>query len=300
MRLKLSAPSLLPGLIEDLDICMIKQPKRLLRRPNNIEELADSIRKKGLLQPIIVRTRPDNQEISFEIVAGTRRYLACKSLGRKKITCHVVELDDREAFEISLVENVQRHTFSPIEEAQAFKTYITDYGWGGVSELAKVIGKSQEYVSKRIKLLELPEEMQNEIIRHRIKPSIGEELAYIKNKETQSKLAKMISERHVTVKQLRHEIVSAASQELIVDNNAMDFQEAYRRAVTAYDKVIIALKLTLRRINDIIESIEEADWLINGSLLQQKSIISSQIDSLLKEKRKYLKLVCTRRSLLVC
>src|SRR5215211_3785625 len=239
MRLKLSAPSLLSGLIEDLDICTIKQPKRLLRRPNNIEELADSIRKKGLLQPIIVRTRPDNQEISFEIVAGTRRYLACKSLGRKKITCHVIELDDREAFEISLVENVQRHTFSPIEEAQAFKTYITDYGWGGVSELAKVIGKRQENVS-------------------------------------------------------------TASQELIVDNNAMDFQEAYRRAVTAYDKVIIALKLTLRRINDIIESIEEADWLINGSLLQQRSIISSQIDSLLKEKRKYLKLVCTRRSLLLC
>ena len=102
------------------------------------------------------------------------------------------------------------------------------------------------------------------------------------------------------MKQLRHE-VAAASQELEIDKNtAMDFRKAYKRTATAYDKAIIALKLTLRRINDIIESIEEEDWLINGSLLQQRTIISSQIDSLLRDKRKHSKLACTRRPLLVC
>jgi hypothetical protein len=138
--------------------------------------------------------------------------------------------------------------------------------------------------------------MQNEIIRHRIKASIGEELAYIKDKDTQSRLAKLVSERHVTVKQLRHEI-SMASQELEIDNGAMNFQQSFNRSVIAYDKAIIALKLTLRRINNIIESVEDVHWLINSSLLQQRGIISSQIDSLLREKRKYSKLAHTHGDL---
>jgi ParB family transcriptional regulator, chromosome partitioning protein len=169
-----------------------------------------------------------------------------------------------------------------------------------VSELAKVIGKSQEYVSKRIKLLELPKELQNEIIRYRIKASIGEELAYVKDKKTRSKLARMISKRHVTVKQLRHEISLAASPEVGTDNYTMDFQQSFNSSIAACDKAIIALKLALWRINNILESIEDIHWLINDSLLQQRATISSQIDSLLKEKRKYSKLACTRRPLLVC
>jgi hypothetical protein len=70
-----------------------------------------------------------------------------------------VELDDKETFEISLIENVQRQTLSPIEEAQAFKIYVTDYGWGGVSDLSTRIGKSASYITKRIKLLDLPKDV---------------------------------------------------------------------------------------------------------------------------------------------
>jgi ParB family transcriptional regulator, chromosome partitioning protein len=288
------------GLIEDIDSSQIKLSSKPLRADaENIESLAESIARNGLLQPIVVRII----ENYFEIVAGNRRFLACKHLNLRKIPCHIVDLPDKEAYELSLIENTQRKNMNPIEEGQAYIHYSEDYGWGGVSDLAKVIGKSQEYISKRIKLLELPDEMQNEIIRHRIGPSMGEELAYIKDKETQSRLATMVSERHVTVKQLRHEIAAAAkttSQELKIDHKTMDFQGAYIRSVKAYDKMIIALKLTLRHVNDIIESLDEIDWLINGSLLQQRTIISSQIDSLLKEKRKYSKLAFTRRPLLVC
>jgi ParB family transcriptional regulator, chromosome partitioning protein len=282
------------GLIEDIDLSQIKQSSRPLRaEPGDLTSLAESIARNGLLQPVVVRIINNY----FEVVAGHRRFLACKHLSLRKIPCHVTDLSDKEAYELSLVENIQRRSMNPVEEGQAYAKYIEDYGWGGVSELAKVIGKSQEYVSKRIKLLELPEEIQSGIIRHRIKASIGEELAYVKDKETQSGLAKMVYERHVTVKQLRHEI-SAASQELEIDNGGMDFQQCYSRSIIAYDKAIIVLKLTLRRINDIIESVEDVHWLINGSLLQQRAIISSQIDSLLKEKRKYSKLACTRLRLL--
>jgi ParB family chromosome partitioning protein len=286
------------GLIEDIDLSQIKLSSRPLRaEAGDLTSLAESISRNGLLQPIVVRIIDDY----FEVVAGNRRCLACKHLSLRKIPCHITDLSDKEAYELSLIENMQRKSMDPIEEGQAYARYIKDYGWGGVSELAKVIGKSQEYVSKRIKLLELPQEMQNEIIRHRIKASIGEELAYIKNKETQSRLAKMVFERHVTVKQLRHEISVVASQGLEIDNNAIDFQQSFDRSIIAYDKAILALKLTLRRVNDIIESLEqEIPWVINDSLLQQRAIISSQIDSLLREKSKYSKLACTRRLLLVC
>jgi ParB family chromosome partitioning protein len=285
------------GLIEDIELSKIKLSSRTLRvEAGDVRSLAESISRNGLLQPIVVRVI-DNY---FEIVAGNRRFLAYKHLSRKKITCHIIDLSDKEAYELSLVENIQRRSMNPIEEGQAYIRYIKDYGWGGLSELAKVIGKSQEYVSKRIKLLELPEDLQNEIIRYRIKVSIGEELAYVKDKKTQSGLAKLVSKRRVTVKQLRHKISLAASPEVLTDNYAMDFQQSFNRSITAYDKAIIALKLTLRRLNDIIGSIEDVHWLVSGSLLQQRAITSSQIDSLLREKRKYSKLACTRRPLLVC
>jgi ParB family transcriptional regulator, chromosome partitioning protein len=286
------------GIIEDIDSSQIKISSRPLRvEAGDVRSLAESISMNGLLQPIVVRIIEGNY---FEIVAGNRRFLACKHLGLRKISCHILDLSDKEAYELSLIENMQRRSMNPIEEGQAYSQYIEDYGWGGVSELGKVIGKSQEYISKRIKLLELPKDLQNEIIRYRIKASIGEELAYVKDKKTQSRLAKSVSKRHVTVKQLRHEISLAASSDVGTDNYAMDFQQSFNRSITAYDKAIIALKLALRRINNIIESIEDVHWLISGSLLQQRAIISSQIDSLLKEKRKYSKLACTRRPLLVC
>jgi ParB family chromosome partitioning protein len=114
----------------------IRPPSNLVRGVSSdqllIDELASSIRQNGLLQPIIVRM----QDNSFEIVAGNRRYNACKRLGWRKILCHVVELEDREAFEFALTENIQRRTLDPLEEAKAFKVYVQDFGWGGVSALA--------------------------------------------------------------------------------------------------------------------------------------------------------------------
>jgi ParB family chromosome partitioning protein len=75
--------------------------------------------------------RPANDR--FEIVAGNRRYKACQSLKWKKIACHIFDLDDKHAFEFSIIENVQRQTLSVLEERQAYKMYVADFGWGGVS-----------------------------------------------------------------------------------------------------------------------------------------------------------------------
>src|SRR5918995_286954 len=111
---------LLPGIIEEVSISSITPSKINIRTSiDDLNGLAFSIRQKGLLQPILVRTLNDQSD--FEIVAGNRRYHACKVLGWRKIACQIVELDDKEAFEFSLIENVQRKTLGAIDEANAFR-----------------------------------------------------------------------------------------------------------------------------------------------------------------------------------
>jgi len=112
------------GPIEDIDTSSIRPSTICLRSATTgIEELSQSIKTVGLLQPLVVRNRND----SFEIVAGNRRYHACRKLGWRKISCHIVELDDKTAYEVSMIENLQRYTLSPLEEGIAFRKYIQEH-----------------------------------------------------------------------------------------------------------------------------------------------------------------------------
>jgi ParB family transcriptional regulator, chromosome partitioning protein len=102
------------GFLEEIKVKQIKLPERALRAEiGNLDELTYSIREKGLLQPIVVR--PLDNSSYFEVVAGNRRFRACISLQCRKILCHIVDLDDKEAYEVSLVENVQHKTLELIE-----------------------------------------------------------------------------------------------------------------------------------------------------------------------------------------
>lgn len=147
-------------------------------------------------QPILVRTIDGY----FEVVAGNRRYCACKALGWKKIACQIIELDDKEAFEVSLIENTQRKTISPLDEATAFRAYVSDFGWWEVSDLASRIGKSLSHMTKRIKLLNLPSDVLESIMNRRIDTSIAEELFSIKDGNKQSVLANLIADRRLSLR----------------------------------------------------------------------------------------------------
>jgi len=205
----------LGGEIEEINISKIVHPPQVLRsRNNDISELAVSIERIGLLHPIVVRI---SEEGRFEIVAGNRRYDACKSLSRKKILCHIVELDDKTAFEVALAENIQRHTLDPLDEALAFKKYVGDFGWGGISDLAQKISKSPKYVCRRIKLLELPKDVLDLIRESEIHISTAEELLSIDNKEKQSQLAYFIKKKGVTSKNVRELIRSDNEESLYCD-----------------------------------------------------------------------------------
>ena len=157
------------------------------------------MRQHGLLQPVLVR----DVDSHYEIVAGDRRFQACEKLGWKKIACQIIELDEKGAFEISLIENIHRATLSPLEEAAAFKAYVTDFGWGGVSNLSLKIGKSVSYITKKIKMLNLPSDILESIINHKIDTSIAEELLSIKEKDKQSMLANLISNRRLSMRLTR-------------------------------------------------------------------------------------------------
>lgn len=133
-----------------------------------MEDLKRSIIEKGLLHPIVVRVKNRSW---YEVVAGNRRLEAFRSLGRSIIPCIITKLNDQDAFEVMITENIQRETLSPLEEARAFYSYVGPkekncYGYGKVSELAKRIGKSQEYVSNRMRLLRLPEKLLRQLFSH--------------------------------------------------------------------------------------------------------------------------------------
>lgn len=286
---KLSSDSnIMCGIIEDLDTSRLKHTNSQYLRSdlNDVSELANSIDQKGLLQAIVVRTATEEY---FEVVAGNRRLSACKSLGWRKIPCHIVELDDRGAFEISLIENIQRQRLNPIDEANAFKAYINDYGWGGVSHLAEKIGKSPSYITKRIKLLDLPRYIRDSISSSIIFPSIAEELAFMKDKRKQLKLAVLTDKGRLSIKVIREmsknsdnaEISSSPLSDETIDKNQM------RTISKTFDKSTIALRIAMNRLVRLVEVVED-NWVMHDLLMEHKNLLHAQIDLLMKQKKRFV------------
>src|SRR6188472_855387 len=285
---KISTKSLMiPGIIDDIDIPNIIKSPRLVRDDlEGIDFLASSIKQNGLFQPILVRAK---EEYIYEIVAGNRRYQACKSLGWRRIACHIVELNDKEAFEISLIENIQRKTLSALEEAQAFKRYVSDFGWGGVSDLALRIGKSTSYITKRIKLLNLPSDVLEYIISHRIGTSVAEELCSIKHKDKQSVLANLISDRKLSMRRTRKLLRNLDGRDLDclqLATHRSESMEHARLAERSFDKSISAIRIAMNSLVEIINNVEN-DWIVYEVLMQHKNMLHTQIDILLKEKKHF-------------
>jgi ParB family transcriptional regulator, chromosome partitioning protein len=191
------------SIIEQIEMKMIRHSSFAVRDKfqkysEDDESLVTSIREHGLIQPILIRPLSHG----FEIVAGHRRYQACKSLRWRFIPCKIREMTDKQAFEIQLSENIQRKSMDPIEEAEAFRRYVIDFGWGGVSDLAKKIGKSEEYVSHRIQILKLPEEIKTKIASHMLNVSKAIEISAIPL-EKQSQIVGEIIENNLSVKRIR-------------------------------------------------------------------------------------------------
>jgi ParB family chromosome partitioning protein len=271
------------GIIEDISISKIKEARhRFLRSDvNNVDDLANSINQRGLLQAIVVR--PSDEY--FVVVAGNRRLNACKLLRWRKIPCHIVELDDKEAFEVSLIENIQRETMNPIDEAEAFKLYVHDFGWGGVSQLAEKLGKSPSYITKRVRLLDLPSDVRDSILNSTMSPSTADELASIKNSDQQSELANLIFERRLSMRAVRQ--ILKANDDIIFEGSIHQTREKSEtdKILRSFDKSVTNLRIAMNRMTGIIEGVEQY-WLIRDLLMEHRNMLHSQIDLLIKQKRK--------------
>jgi ParB family chromosome partitioning protein len=265
----------------------VYHPANQIRERLNVEELALSIRQQGLLQPIVVR--PKNHK--YEVVAGNRRLEAVRSLKLRKISCHVIELSDREAYEVALVENVHHKTMNPIEEAMAFQKYVESYGWGGISDLASRIGKSQEYVTKRLQLLRLPEKVQLEIIRQRITVSSALEMLPLDQSEIQN-LMEYVIKNPLTRNEIRQAVKTARRRRSTPLNEVDELERQFNLNEkelalldNALKKCIAIMKSALVNFDDVLESIGE-DWIIKELLMQYRLIMHGDIDTFLKLRKR--------------
>ena len=137
------------------------QPRREFDE-TQLKELADSIAVSGLLQPIVVRSRPDGR---YELIAGERRYRAVQRLGWQKVPAVVKDVDDRALLTLALIENLQRDDLSPIDAAMGYQRLMQEFSMPQ-QEVARLVGKDRSTVSNTLRLLRLPEEVQ-ELLQHR-------------------------------------------------------------------------------------------------------------------------------------
>ena len=132
------------------------QPRKIFDE-DNLEDLTNSIKERGVIQPIIVRTSANNNS-KFEIIAGERRWLAARKAGLHDIPAVIIEADDLKSLEFAIVENVQRHDLNPLEEAQGYKKLIDEFSYDQ-EKVSKFIGKSRSYITNSLRLLNLPQEI---------------------------------------------------------------------------------------------------------------------------------------------
>jgi len=132
------------------------QPRKIFDQ-ENLEELTNSIKERGVIQPIIVRNSQDYSD-KYEIIAGERRWLAAQNAGLHEIPVVITEADDLKSLEFAIVENVQRHDLNSIEEANGYQKLIDQFGYDQ-EKVAKFIGKSRSHISNCLRLLTLPKEV---------------------------------------------------------------------------------------------------------------------------------------------
>ena len=171
------------------------QPRTNFKK-EDLEELANSIKKNGLLQPILVRPVGD----AYQIIAGERRWQACKSLGMKKVPIRVKDVDDDETIVLALVENIQRSDLNPIEEAYGYRRMM-ERGKMTQSEVAQAVSKGRSTIANALRLLELPEDAQQLLFEEKITAGHARAILSIPTKEGRRKLTDKLVEDTISVRE---------------------------------------------------------------------------------------------------
>ena len=201
------------------------QPRKIFDEAS-LEDLTNSIRERGMIQPIVVRNSNDDRS-KFEIIAGERRWLAAQRAGLHNVPIVITDVDDLKSLEFAIVENVQRHDLNPLEEAQGYKRLIDEFSYDQ-EKVSKFIGKSRSHISNSLRLLTLPDDVINLIETQKLTAGHAKILVGLENA---SFVASKIIEKRLSVRQ--------------AENFVKIFKNKKIKANSAKDTNIIALELSI-------------------------------------------------------
>jgi ParB family chromosome partitioning protein len=174
------------------------QPRKIFDE-RNLEDLTNSIKERGMIQPIIVRKSNDDKS-KYEIIAGERRWIAAQRAGLHNVPVVITEADDLKSLEFAIVENVQRHDLNPLEEAQGYKRLIDEFSYDQ-EKVSKFIGKSRSHIANCLRLLTLPEDVLKLIENQELTSGHAKVLVGLENANF---LATKIIEKKLSVRQTEH------------------------------------------------------------------------------------------------
>ena len=201
------------------------QPRKIFDE-NNLIDLTNSIKERGMIQPIIVRKSNDDNT-KFEIIAGERRWLAAQRAGLHNVPVVITEADDLKSLEFAIVENIQRHDLNPLEEAQGYKRLINEFSYDQ-EKVSKFIGKSRSYIANSLRLLTLPDEVIKLIENQKLTAGHAKILVGLDNA---SFVANKILEKKLSVRQ--------------TENFVKIFKNKKQNTIKIKDPNIIALELSI-------------------------------------------------------
>ena len=169
---------------------------RINFKKEELQELADSIRKDGLLQPVVVRNMGDDE---YQIIAGERRWQACRLLGLENVPVRIVDVDDNKAIELALIENIQRSDLNPIEEAYGYRRMMERCNMTQ-SEVAQAVSKGRSTIANALRLLELPEEAQQLLFEEKITAGHARAILSVSTDEGRRTLTRKIVDEKLNVR----------------------------------------------------------------------------------------------------
>lgn len=204
-------------------------------KPEEIEELANSIKRHGLLQPILVRKTGDG----YEIIAGERRWQACWSLGMETIPVRFWLADDTEAFEAALVENIQRSDLNPIEEAYGYKRLMERKGMTQ-SEVAQTVSKGRSTIANALRLLDLPEEAQQLLFEEKITAGHARAILSVPTLEGKKSLTNKLMEEKLSVRETEAiaRLLAGREKAASTPSSRVPTPQSFKKAARSMSKIL--------------------------------------------------------------
>lgn len=204
-------------------------------KPEEIEELANSIKRHGLLQPILVRKTGDG----YEIIAGERRWQACRSLGMETIPVRFWLADDTEAFEAALVENIQRSDLNPIEEAYGYKRLMERKGMTQ-SEVAQTVSKGRSTIANALRLLDLPEEAQQLLFEEKITAGHARAILSVPTFEGKKSLTNKLMEEKLSVRETEAiaRLLAGREKAASTPSSRVPTPQSFKKAARSMSKIL--------------------------------------------------------------